>query len=255
MRYDLLGRPRYTKKTIWENEVQRNGAFYDRIHSDGLEDANYNPEHTLNAYYNGKAGEWGIDFNADYYRMKQDILTSTTEESQEEENRLVQATNPVENQLAAAKLVFSHPLWGGEVSFGSEYTYTARTDDYLSQSTEYVPTVYSKIREHNVAAFVEYAHSFPFGDIAVGARYEHDAFDYYENHQHLDAAQQRELLQPFHAPDGRPIVAAFVEARRDAFRNVEIPASLRQFPTDERCANSLGQTEGGRAGNLRASAH
>ena len=130
MRYDLLGRPRYTKRTIWENEVQRNGAFYDRIHSDGLEDANYNPEHTLNAYYNGKAGEWGIDFNADYYRMKQDILTSTTEESQEEENRLVQATNPVENQLAAAKLVFSHPLWGGEVSFGSEYTYTTRTDNY-----------------------------------------------------------------------------------------------------------------------------
>lgn len=187
MRYDLLGRPRHTKRTIWENEVQRNGVFYDCIHSDGLEDANYNPEHTLNAYYNGKAGEWGIDFNADYYRMKQDILTSTTEESQEAENRLVQATNPVENQLAAAKLVFSHPLWGGEVSFGSEYTYTTRTDNYLSQSPEYVPTVYSKIREHNVAAFVEYAHSFPFGDIAVGARYEHDAFDYYENHQHSDA--------------------------------------------------------------------
>ncbi len=37
-----------------------------------------------------------------------------------------------------------------------------------------------------MAVFVEYGHSFTFGDFLFGVRYEHDAFDYYENYQHSD---------------------------------------------------------------------
>lgn len=184
-RYNLTAHPKSFTETSIRSEVRKNGQFYDNWFSFGTKDEEHKPEHQLNIYYNGKVKELTIDFNADYYTKKYKAISFTRESSQEQDDRDIRSLNPVNNQLAAAKLVLSYPLFGGNLSWGSEYTYTLRKDDYLSESADYVPTSYSKIREENISAFAGYDRPLPFGQLSAGIRYEHVAFDYYEDHRHI----------------------------------------------------------------------
>ena len=95
------------------------------------------------------------------------------------------SVNDVNNRLAATKASFTHSLWGGSLSVGGEYTYTDRHDDYINPEG-YVCTSYSRIREQNLAGFVQYSHSLHFGNLGegqlgAGVRYEHVDFDYFSS--------------------------------------------------------------------------
>lgn len=184
-RYTLIGRPNSSGLSITNNEVFANNTFYDQLENQRSSKTSDDPNHQLNVYYNGTAGELDIDFNADYYGDSYSASTWSKELSQEQENRDVHSVSNVKNRLAAAKLVFSYPLLGGSLSVGGEYTYTHRKDDYLN-TENYVPTSFSKIEESSTNAFAEYNRSLPFGELSVGARYEHVVFDYYENEKHID---------------------------------------------------------------------
>lgn len=191
IRYDIITRPKSYIETLVQSNVLKNEEFYDNWSSRNTTDENYKPEHQLNIYYNGKIKNFSIDFNTDYFRKRYEAIAVTKEHSQEHEERNIYSFNPVDNQLAAAKLIISNPLLGGELSWGSEYTHTMRNDDYLSLSTDYIPTSYSKIEEDNISAFVEYNRKLPFGQLSVGARYEHVAFEYYEDHQYMDGQSRK----------------------------------------------------------------
>lgn len=181
MKYDITGYLDYASDVSMESTVGLNGNRYDKLHNQSHAYYKNHLTHTLNGYYNGKVGDLSINLNIDYYKQSYDYNSTTFENSEDKENREICSKNPVDNQLAAAKLIFEYPLLGGNLSFGSKYTYTLRSDDYLSYSETYIPTSYSKIREHNIAAFLEYQHALSFGQFTAGLRYEHDNFKYYEN--------------------------------------------------------------------------
>ena len=162
-------------------ELHINGLLDDRLDVSGFTNDDYKPGHQFNAYYNCKINDWTIDFNADYFQESYETESLDDEDSESAEDRVVRSLNPVNNKLAAGKLIVAHPLFGGSVSFGSEYTYSYQRNDYLSASEEYVPTSYGKIQEHNIAVFAEYNRNFSFGQAAIGIRYEHVDFDYYED--------------------------------------------------------------------------
>ena len=182
VKYDITGYLDYKDDMNTESNVGLNGNYYDQLLNKSHSYYKNHLTHTLNGYYNGEINDLSIDLNIDYYKQSYDYNSTTFENSEDKDDREIRSLNPVDNQLAAAKLVFEHPLFGGNLSFGSEYTYTLRTDDYLSFSETYIPTSYSKIREHNIAAFLEYQYSLPFGQLSAGLRYEHDEFKYYEDH-------------------------------------------------------------------------
>ena len=138
------------------------------------------PTHSLNAYYAGKIGKGELEWDADYYSSDNTDRSQNLENSAEHDDRTVTSENVVSNKLAATKLSFTHPLWGGSASVGGEYTFTDRHDDYINPEG-YVPTSYSRIREHNIAAYVQYSHPLPFGQVSTGVRYEHVDFDYFDN--------------------------------------------------------------------------
>lgn len=138
------------------------------------------PTHSLNAYYAGKIGKGELEWDADYYSSDNTDRSQNLENSAEHDDRTVMSENVVSNKLAATKLSFTHPLWGGSASVGGEYTFTDRHDDYINPEG-YVPTSYSRIREHNIAAYVQYSHPLPFGQVSTGVRYEHVDFDYFDN--------------------------------------------------------------------------
>ena len=182
VKYDITGYLDYKDDMNTESNVGLNGNYYDQLLNKSHSYYKNHLTHTLNGYYNGEINDLSIDLNIDYYKQSYDYNSTTFENSEDKDDREIRSLNPVDNQLAAAKLIFEHPLFGGNLSFGSEYTYTLRTDDYLSFSETYIPTSYSKIREHNIAAFLEYQYALPFGQFTAGLRYEHDDFKYYEDH-------------------------------------------------------------------------
>lgn len=130
-----------------------------------------------NAYYNGRVGKLGIDFNFDF-------VTSKTSETNSIEERIndvlssMNSSNHNKSYLLADKLVLSYPLWKGQLQAGTEMTFVTRNAKYEINNT-FVPSSHSEVKEKNIATFVEYACSIPkAGNFSVGLRYEHVGFDY-----------------------------------------------------------------------------
>lgn len=162
-----------------------NGEVDDQIRTFSNAETDSDPNHQLNAYYNGNIGKLNIDFNADLLHKGSTEETTYDEQSQLSDSRMIHTFNRVKNRLGAAKLVLSYPLLGGNLSVGSEYTYTYRKDDYLNEE-DYIPSTYSKIEETKATVFTEYSHPLPFGSLSAGVRYEHVTFDYYEEEIYQD---------------------------------------------------------------------
>lgn len=180
VRYDLSKNLHTDMLTAFDSEIQADGLPYDILHSSTVANAKSQPEHQLNIYYAGQIGNGELAWDADYYHNAYTQYSLNTENSQDHEDRTVSSDNRVDNQLVATKASYTHPLWGGSIAVGGEYTYTNRHDDYVNQEG-YVPTTYTRIREQNLAAYAQYSHPLPFGQANIGLRYEHVDFNYFEN--------------------------------------------------------------------------
>lgn len=138
--------------------------------------------HRSNFYYNGRVKKWSIDFNADglwsetnnTQVAKEDVMEGVNEE----EDRSVTTIDTKRNELYAAKLVLSHPLAKGNISFGAEYSHNKRNTTYLNPE-EIIADDAAMIKEGATSAFVEYAKTFNKLQVQAGLRYEHVGFDYY----------------------------------------------------------------------------
>lgn len=180
VRYDVSKTLHTDMITAFDSEIQANRLPYDILHNTIDASAKSQPEHQLNIYYVGQIENGELAWDADYYNNTYTQYTHNTENSQDHEDRTFTSDNRIENQLAATKVSYTHPLWGGSISVGGEYTYADRHDDYVNQEG-YVPTTYTRIREQNLAGYAQYSHPLPFGQANVGLRYEHVDFDYFEN--------------------------------------------------------------------------
>ena len=145
--------------------------------------------HSLNAYYNGKIGQWTIDFNTDglwsFTNTPQNMLEKYLPAAGVWQQQTITSLSRDENTLYAAKLVAGHPLWGGNLSFGGEYTYTDRQNNFANEEG-LLEDDHSNIRENAVSAFAEYSRSFGKLTARVGVRYEHLTSDYYEGGTRID---------------------------------------------------------------------
>ena len=144
--------------------------------------------HRSNFYYNGRVKKWSIDFNADGLWSE----TKNTQVAQEdvmegvnEEDRSVTTIDTKRNELYAAKLVLSHPLAKGNLSFGAEYSHNKRNTTYLNPEG-IIADDNAMIKEGATSAFVEYAKVFNKLQMQAGLRYEHVGFDYYDAGKFVD---------------------------------------------------------------------
>jgi len=113
------------------------------------------PIHEANAYYVGKIGKLGIDFNGSWLWNKKVRSDVETERSLQIEDRDIHLRNEDHRNMLAGKLVLSYPVWKGELSIGSEVT---STHSYGTNENEehYVKSSDDDIRESNIAGFAEY---------------------------------------------------------------------------------------------------
>lgn len=142
-----------------------------------------------NAYYVGRIGEWNIDFNADWYWSESDDRMNTIEDYKETGQNSV--SNDVttgsesRNNLIASKLVLAAPLFGGNVSFGGEYSFSERKSLYSVFPKGIIDDDNSRIEEGMASAFVEYSRRLGPVNIQAGLRYENVNFDYYEDGKYI----------------------------------------------------------------------
>ncbi len=142
-------------------------------------------KHIFNAYYNGKIGKLGIDFNVDGLFDKTETPGSTFEtatlDTGETSQRSIESNTRSGNDFWATKLIFSYPVWKGNFSLGGEYSHNHRTDAYSFTATDAVPVkaTDTKINESSTAAFMEFGRLFGRVFAQVGLRYEHLKNDYY----------------------------------------------------------------------------
>ena len=166
-----------------------NGKFKEHSESHIWQDDNFR-KHIFNAYYNGKVGKLGIDLNIDGLFDKTETPGSTTEQTttaqsaavtQQQTQRVIESNTNSSNNFWASKLIFTYPVWKGNLSVGGEYSYNHRTDAYSFVSTDAVPVkaTDTEINEKSAAAFVEYGRQFGRLFAQVGMRYEHLQNDYY----------------------------------------------------------------------------
>ena len=177
-----------------------NGKYTEHSESRIWQDESFS-KHIFNAYYNGKVGNLGIDLNIDGLFDDTKMPGSTTEITNPAPDlttegvsygtvRAINSNTLSGNNFWATKLIFSYPVWKGNLSLGGEYSYNHRTDAYSFTASDYVPvkTTDTEINEKSSAAFVEYGRTFnllPLTShplplyVQVGLRYEHLTNDYF----------------------------------------------------------------------------
>ena len=174
IRYDYHKTPYYKSLMETNTDVYRDGIFSENTCSPNIigKGSEY---HQVNAYYNGEIKDWNIDLNLDGYWDKSNKASYLDEKTEladgNDNNRHVSIFNDIENTLYAARLILSRPLWGGELSFGGEYTYTNRRNINLNPEG-IISDDDSRIRENMGAAFVEYSRKFGRVQALAGLRYE-----------------------------------------------------------------------------------
>ena len=176
--------PSYDTDGFFNTDNYVNGVYTERSESRISGDDNFH-KHIFNAYYNGKVGNLGIDWNVDGLFDKT-VEHNSTEETTIDVNNVrsyheVKNSTKSSNNFWATKLIFSYPVWKGNLCVGGEYSYNHRTDAYSFLSAETLPVkaTDTEINEKSAAAFVEYGRQFGKLYAQVGLRYEHLTNDYF----------------------------------------------------------------------------
>lgn len=165
----------------FDSEVLRDEVFYDSLYSAIAMRGDIDPEHRLNAYYISRIGRGELSLNADFLASGSSNEQTTTENSSNEDDRVVHSVNNVRNRLWAAKAEYALDALGGKVTAGAHYTGTNRHDNYLIPDNDFnLSTAFSQLREQNVAGFAEYARIVGRMQVKAGLRYEHVTFDYFD---------------------------------------------------------------------------
>ena len=181
VRHDFTRSPDTNANWTTDDDIHRDNQLEEREHTTMGAYAQ-NHRHTLNAYYAGKVNDWTIDFNVDgmWYKGHESDWNNSAYQliGQDEQTLFVNSTVRNTHKLYATKLVLTHPLAGGSLSFGGEYSYSKRTNLYTNPQG-IVADDDSRTEEGIASAFVEYGSQIGKVSLQAGVRYEHVTFDYY----------------------------------------------------------------------------
>lgn len=196
-RHSVGARYRYSRQfgvkslTDTYNDIFENGILTEQNRS-LLIDNGPSTTNELNLYYSGKIKAWELDFNFDgMWNSNPSNQTNTSYDAEGKEQGILHIDSKVRNKLYAMKLVAAHPLWGGKVSFGTEYNYSDRTNLYHN-AEGVVRDDDSHVREHIFSGFVDYGRLF-FRKLyaSVGLRLESLKNDYFEFDKRIDIQSRK----------------------------------------------------------------
>ena len=166
-----------TNKVIYDEDVLEDSRLIDHLYSEQTSKETKPLGLLTNAYYNGKVGDLGIDFNFDFMSSGTDTDRENVENSRIADDFII-SNSGTRSHLYATKLVLSYPVWKGEIEAGTELTFANRHNTYWIDK-QAIANTDADIKENNLAAFAEYSCDFgTWGTASLGLRYEHTLFDY-----------------------------------------------------------------------------
>ena len=169
----------YSESTLMEGDIFRNNELLDHLRTvnTGKNGARIPSSFGANAYYNGTVGKLGIDLNLDYFQQNDNKLSTAVEDS-DIQDATIATESLSDNKLYAGKLVFSYPIWMGQLQVGTEETFSRTNDNYRLSGAD-IPSSNSRVKEDNLAAFVNYGFVVgKIGQMSAGLRYEHVNYAY-----------------------------------------------------------------------------
>ena len=178
--YELTAAPRNRMSNDNRTDVYAGHARYDTWNTNAFSLEKTYPTHHSNFYYHGDINDWEIDLNADVLIGKNKEEESIKELSLNYDNFYITTFSGTSNKLYAGKLVLAYPLPKGKISGGSEYTYIHRLSDFSGLGSQILGTS-DKIRERNLAFFLDCAYRLGGINASAGLRYEDVDYDFHEN--------------------------------------------------------------------------
>lgn len=174
-KYDNNPKERYDG--MFYSDASVNGEFLERSESNIYRKRSFR-KHIFNAYYSGKIGNLSIDFNIDGLfddsKDRNGTKEYTTDAAGNAGNREVKNLTQNKNNFIASKLIFSYPVWKGNLSVGGEYSHNRRSDiySYVSEAELPMTATDNDIRETAASGFIEYGRQFGRLFAQIGLRYE-----------------------------------------------------------------------------------
>lgn len=157
-----------------ETDVLQDDILKENLSVESFSKSKPHWSHSVNAYYNGNFGKWNINFNADYYNNVEQSSQSVLNDGILD----AESNTKVKNNLYAAKLVVTAPLWKGKMSFGTEEMFTNRRNTFIQSG--FSADAFNHIKQSIVAGFLEYNLNIGSMNYGAGLRYEHQTTKYYE---------------------------------------------------------------------------
>ncbi len=171
------------------SDITIDGEATDHAEETDREKENAYPSHYANVYYDGEIGKLGIDLNVDYMWTKSRTNATYDETSNSDGHTDFNTQNNSRKRLFAEKLVLSYPVWKGELEIGDEFT-TSRIKSLYNTDFTLLNNSDSRTDERNIAGFAQLSQQFGAFEAAVGLRYEHVKYRYYDGGV-LDTDQSR----------------------------------------------------------------
>ena len=178
--YELTSAPRDKMSNDNRTEVYADHELYDVWNTNAFSIEKTYPTHHSNFYYHGDINSLEIDLNADVLVGKNKEEENIKELSLNYDDLYMTTFSETSNKLYAGKLVWAYPLFKGRISGGSEYSYIHRISDFSGFGNQILGTS-DKIRERNLAFFLNCTWSLGGIDASAGLRYEDVKSDFYEN--------------------------------------------------------------------------
>lgn len=177
--YYQNGYNKRTESADYHSDILAEQELYDRWNNQSHTRQKRVPKHFANAYYNGSVGKLGIDFNMDYMWNKDRKSAFNDEQSENYDDANVETRSTAQSRLFAEKLMFSYPVWKGELEIGQEYTSSRLASGF--NTTASLADATTQVDESNHAVFIQLSQQLGRFSASAGVRYEHVNFNYHEN--------------------------------------------------------------------------
>ena len=178
--YELTVAPRNKMSNDNRTEVYADHELYDVWNTNAFSIEKIDPTHHSNFYYQGDINSLEIDLNADVLVGKNKEEENIKELSLNYDDFYMTTFSETSNKLYAGKLVLAYPLSKGRISGGSEYSYIHRISEFSGFGNQILGTS-DKIRERNLAFFLDCTWRLGEINASAGLRYEDVKSDFYEN--------------------------------------------------------------------------
>lgn len=155
--------------------------------------------HLVSLYYENAFVDNGLlHFDGDFRQSRNNSGVATT--YPESANPDVNSSDLRKSTLWAGKLYLQFLLGKGNLTIGTQASYTRTSLDYRmlnEQVSQYIPSSLTDVRQTSAALFASWARMFGKLSLSVGARYEYVDYDFKVNGKRDDEVSRRDhLLTP-----------------------------------------------------------